>query len=215
MKSKPAHLRANDPENRKMPSPDLLVLPCFSGADPAERARQPGRGTDHGVIRHPNPLFAESKGEFYVSVEIVGWLIALIAFAIAEGATAQLVSLWFVGGSLAALIAAICAAPLWLQFTLFVGVSVLLLLSLRPLLRKYLKPYLVPTNADRCIRKSALVQERIDNLASTGRVRVEGMDWAARSVDGSVIEAGEQVTVCRIEGVRLFVERQTVVSGKG
>lgn len=149
-----------------------------------------------------------------MNTEIWAWLAALIVFAAAEGATSQLVSLWFMGGALAAMIAAICGAALWLQITLFFAVSVILLLLLRPMLKKYLNPHLVPTNADRNIGMTAVVVEAIDNLHATGRVKVDGKDWAARSEDGKPIAQGEKVVVRRIEGVRLYVERQTVASGK-
>ena len=138
--------------------------------------------------------------------EMLGWLAALIVFATAEGATAQLVSVWFVGGSLAALIAAWCGGALWLQFVLFFAVSIGMLLLLRPLIRKAVKPKIVPTNADRYIGMTGVVQQDIDNLQSVGRVEVDGADWAARSETGERIEAGTPVTIVRMEGVRLFVQ---------
>jgi membrane protein implicated in regulation of membrane protease activity len=64
----------------------------------------------------------------------------------------------------------------------------------------------VATNADRNIGRTAVVKERIDNLAATGAVQLDGVVWTARSTDGSVIEAGEAVTVRAIEGVKLLVE---------
>ena len=55
------------------------------------------------------------------------WLILLVAFAIVEGVTVSLVSVWFIGGAAAALIAALCGAEVWLQVVLFVAISVILL----------------------------------------------------------------------------------------
>ena len=54
------------------------------------------------------------------------WLILLVAFAIVEGVTVSLVSVWFIGGAAAALIAALCGAEVWLQVVLFFGVSIVL-----------------------------------------------------------------------------------------
>ena len=51
------------------------------------------------------------------------WLVALIIFAILEAATTTLISLWFIGGSLSAMIAALCGAEIWLQLLLFFAVS--------------------------------------------------------------------------------------------
>ena len=39
---------------------------------------------------------------------IIGWIIAIVAFIGIEAATIQLVSIWFMGGALAGMIAAMC-----------------------------------------------------------------------------------------------------------
>lgn len=135
------------------------------------------------------------------------WLAAIVVFAIAEASTAALVSLWFIGGSLAALIAALCHAPLWLQFILFVAVSAVLLLALRPLMRSRLNRDHTPTNAERNIGQIAIVTEAIDNIRSRGAVRLSGVEWSARSADGSTIPLNTPVRVVRIDSTKLIVER--------
>ena len=40
-----------------------------------------------------------------------------------------------------------------------------------------------------------------------GKVSVNGMEWTARSVDGSIIEAAEIVTVKEVSGVKLICEK--------
>ncbi len=139
-------------------------------------------------------------------MEVV-WLVLLVAFAVAEGVTAALVSVWFMGGTLAALIASLCGAELWLQIVLFFAVSSALLLALRPLSKKLLRRKKVATNADRNIGRTAIVTEEIDNLLGTGAVKISGVEWSARSADGSRIEKGAVVRVLRIEGVKVCVER--------
>lgn len=141
-----------------------------------------------------------------MQMEII-WLALLIVFAIAEGVTVALVSIWFMGGALAALIAALCGAELWVQVVLFFAVSILLLLCLRPLSKRLIKQKKVATNADSNIGKEAVVTERIDNLQGSGAVRISGVEWSARSADGSEIEKGAVVRVLRIEGVKVCVER--------
>ena len=43
---------------------------------------------------------------------------------------------------------------------------------------------------------------------------IDGKTWTARSEDGNIIPAGEQVEVVRMEGVKLFVRpRAGVVVG--
>ena len=68
------------------------------------------------------------------------WLALIVVFAVIEGATTALTTVWFIGGALAALAAALLHAELWLQITLFFAVSVVLLAALRPLVKKYLRP---------------------------------------------------------------------------
>ena len=45
----------------------------------------------------------------------------------------------------------------------------------------------------------------IDNIQGIGQVKVNGMDWSARSFDGSRIEAGKVVIVRAVDGVKLIV----------
>lgn len=134
------------------------------------------------------------------------WLAAMVVFLIMEASSVLLVSVWFVVGSLVALIATLLGAPLWLQVALFLVVSVGLLLSLRPLLRKFYTPKKIQTNAPANIGKLAVVTERIDNLRAQGAVKLSGLVWTARSVDESTVEVGSVVRVVRIEGVKLIVE---------
>ncbi len=135
------------------------------------------------------------------------WLAAIVVFAVAEASTSALVSLWFIGGSIAALIAALCHAPLWLQFVLFVAVSALLLLALRPLVRSRINREVTPTNAERNVGQIAIVTEAIDNVRSLGAVRLSGVEWSARSADGSEIPCNVPVRVVRVESAKLIVER--------
>ena len=139
---------------------------------------------------------------------IAFWVAALVVFLIVEAVTAGLVSIWFVFGSLVALICAALGAAVWLQIFWFVIVSVATLVLTRPLVKRYVDSRSVATNADRSIGRTAVVTERIDNLAAAGAVKLDGVVWTARSTDDAVaIETGEHVTVRAIEGVKLIVER--------
>ena len=135
---------------------------------------------------------------------IAFWVVALVVFLIVEAVTAGLVSIWFVFGSLVAAL----GAAVWLQIFWFVIVSVAALVLTRPLVKRYVDSRSVATNADRSIGRAAVVTERIDNLAATGAVKLDGVVWTARSTDDAVaIETGEHATVRAIEGVKLIVER--------
>lgn len=134
------------------------------------------------------------------------WLVLLVLFAVTEAVTVGLTSIWFAAGSLCALIAALLGGPLWVQLTLFLAVSLLCLLAVRPLARRHLNSKVEPTNADRVIGAEAQVTEDIDNVHGKGAVIIRGMTWSARSEDGGPVAAGTMVRVLRIEGVKVFVE---------
>ena len=136
----------------------------------------------------------------------IWWLAALVIFAVAEAVTVNLISIWFAGGALAALIAAGLSAPLWLQIVLFLVVSGVLLALVAPWARKASRVNSVATNADRHIGRQALVTEEINNLQESGAIRLDGVIWTARSESGEVIPAGTTITVKRIAGVKAYVE---------
>lgn len=123
-----------------------------------------------------------------------------------NAATVNLVSIWFIGGSVAGLVCAILGAPTLLQFAVFILVSALLLALLRPLLKKYLRVKPSRTNADRLLGQEALVTEDIDNLRETGAIRINGVLWTAKSVDDTQIPSGSRVVIARIEGAKVYVK---------
>lgn len=133
------------------------------------------------------------------------WLVLLILSLVAEGATAAITSIWFAAGALVAMVAAMLEAQLWVQIVLFMAVSVGLLVALRPLLKKYITPKKIRTNVDSVIGTRGVVMEQIDNVVGTGRVKLGGMEWSARSTSGAPIAAGEVIVVEKIEGVKVFV----------
>ena len=149
------------------------------------------------------------KGESDQLVMKLIWTGLLIVFAIGEGVTVGLTSIWFAAGSLAALLCALLGGPLWLQIVLFIVISALCLFAIRPLAHKYFNSKVEPTNADRIIGTEVLVTEDINNIQATGAVRIGGIIWSARSESDTLISAGTLVRVLRIEGVKVYVEPVT------
>ena len=64
----------------------------------------------------------------------VFWLVAAVVFAVIEGLTMGLTTIWFAGGAVVSLIAALLGAGLAVQIVLFFAVSIVLLFSTRKLL---------------------------------------------------------------------------------
>jgi len=135
------------------------------------------------------------------------WIIAVIVFAVIEAITVSTVAVWFVGGALAAFVAQLLGAALWLQIVVFFVTSIILLLSLFPVARKFAKNRnVVPTNLDMLIGKEALLTEEVNNLQGTGALKIEGKEWSARGVCEGTLAEGTRVKIVRMEGVRLLVE---------
>ena len=134
------------------------------------------------------------------------WLGLMILFLIVEAACPlHLVSIWFAAGALMAMVVSLLGGALWLQVMVFIAVSGALLALLWPLVRKVLKPKLTATNVDAVIGSTGLVSVAIDNVTASGQVKLNGMEWSARSVSSDPIPAGTLVKVEKIEGVKVYV----------
>ena len=104
-----------------------------------------------------------------------------------------------------AAVAALLNASVWLQVLLFLVVSCVILALMWPFVKKFLNPGLKKTNIDSVIGSEGLVTGDIDNLSARGQVKLNGMEWTARSTTGAPISAGTRIRVDRIEGVKVFV----------
>ena len=133
------------------------------------------------------------------------WLGLTVVFLIAEAATVTVISLWFAAGAQAAMTIALVGGAIWAQALTFLVVSAAALTALRPLVRKYLTPKLTATNIDSVIGAVGIVTAAIDNIGASGQVKLNGMEWTARSTSGESIKAGTKVRVDKIEGVKVFV----------
>ena len=139
-------------------------------------------------------------------MDAIIWLIIIIVCIVVEILTLGLTSIWFAGGALAAFIAALLSAQVWLQIVLFIAVAAVLLIFTRPWAVKFINKDAVKTNYESMAGRVGEVTEQIDNLRATGCVRIAGQDWTARSADETgIISVGSEVVVERIEGVKVIV----------
>ncbi|MBR5317588.1 MAG: NfeD family protein [Lachnospiraceae bacterium] len=137
------------------------------------------------------------------------WLAALAVFVVIEIATMGLTTIWFAGGALVALVLAMLQVSFYVQIGAFLVISIVLLVSTRPLAMKFFNQERVKTNIDSIIGKKAIVLAEINNLKEEGKVSVNGMEWSARAYeDGCVIPAGAVVEVKEIRGVKLIVKEE-------
>lgn len=141
---------------------------------------------------------------------VPAWLIWIIAAAVLAGG--ELLSLALVlimlaaGAAAAGGAAALGAGPL-LQAVIFALVSVGLLLGVRPVARRHLSVGHTRTGIEALTGAPALVLEEVGR--HSGRVKVRGEVWSARSYDDTeTFAAGEQVHVMEISGATALVWRQ-------
>jgi membrane protein implicated in regulation of membrane protease activity len=138
------------------------------------------------------------------------WLIVAFGLAGAEALTGDMFMLMLSGGALAAAASSwLLNLPIWADGAVFLVVSVLLLILVRPTLRRHLTPAKgLPTGVKALEGKSALVLDRVTH--DEGQVKVDGQVWTARPMnDGDVFEPGERVTVMHIDGATAVVWKNT------
>ena len=133
------------------------------------------------------------------------WLIVILILSIIEVATCGLTTVWFVISAIVSLILSFFITNDFVLFTVFVVLGAVLLLTTRPILKKYTSTNKVATNIDKIIGLKAVCT--IDILPDeVGEVKVEGKYWSAISNDK--ITEGEKVIVKQIKSVKLVVERE-------
>ncbi|ABK66742.1 NfeD family protein [Mycobacterium avium] len=139
------------------------------------------------------------------------WLIFALVLAGAEALTGHLFLVMLGGGALAAALTSwLTDFPAWLNGTVFLVVSVLLLVVVRPPLRRRLTPAAVPQLGIEALEgKTALVLERV--ARDRGQVKLDGQVWTARPLDeNDVYEPGEPVTVMQIDGATAVVFKSSL-----
>lgn len=136
------------------------------------------------------------------------WIAVFVILVLIEVFTAELTTIWFAGGALIAFVLSLFSGiSIWIQLTVFIVVSVVLLLCTRPALIRLMEKRKLKTNVETIPGKTAIVAEKIDNLKSTGSVEINGLSWTARSENNDeIISVGSTVEVLRVEGVKVIVK---------
>ena len=141
-------------------------------------------------------------------IMIIIWFSIIILAALIEINTMDLASIWFSAGALIAFILALVGFNAFGQVVVFLVVSLVLLVSIRPIVKNYLKTNVISTNTDRLVGKVAVCTKDI-NVGERGEVKIDGKYWLAISSGEEDIIIDEKVEVLAIEGVKLIVDRIT------
>ncbi|WP_366179762.1 NfeD family protein [Actinomyces timonensis] len=142
-------------------------------------------------------------------MEWIWWLGAALILAIVETLSADLTFLMLAGGALGGMIASLLGAPLWLQVIVAAGVASLLLLAVRPALKRRISSSApkMRTNADAIVGSAGRALTAVDSLG--GRVILGGAEWSARLAEGqgsgARLDPGTPITVLSIDGATAIV----------
>ena len=148
------------------------------------------------------------EGLTIVNLMPVFWLIVGIIFTVAEALTVGLVTIWFTGGAIVALVAALLGAGTPVQVVLFLVVSIGLLVTTRKIFVNKLKTGKTKTNVDALIGEEAKVIDAIQPF-EPGSIKLKGQEWTAVAKDDTLtIASGDIVKVVAIEGVKAVVKPQ-------
>ena len=134
------------------------------------------------------------------------WLILAGIFLIFEIFTIGFLVFWLAISALITMLVSFFTHNIIIQTSVFVITSTILILSTRPLIKKFGLKNTVPTNYKSIIGKKGMVIEDIDNIQGTGLVKINGETWSALSNNEDVlIKKDAEVEIIRIKGVKVIV----------
>lgn len=138
------------------------------------------------------------------------WLIAAVIFFIGEVMTDGFCLLWFSIASLVALFFTLFTDNIFIQFGIFLVLSIILLFSTRKLTQNFLNNRKkVESNVNALIGQKARIIEKIDQIEGAGKVKINGEVWKAILANPSdTFELGETVVIKDIDGVKLIIEKE-------
>lgn len=134
------------------------------------------------------------------------WIVAVAVFSLVEALTSGLVSIWFAIGSLAGLFASYLTDSYLIQGIVFCVVSAVSFILLRKQALSTIAKSKIQTDIGRLIGKQILITQTVDNINNTGLAKINDVEWKVKSATGDIINAGETVTVEKIDGVKLIVK---------
>ncbi|GAA3648903.1 membrane protein implicated in regulation of membrane protease activity [Lentzea atacamensis] len=132
------------------------------------------------------------------------WLIVGILLVVAEVLSGDFVLIMLGAAALAAAGVSALGAGELVSVLVFAATSLGLIVGARPVLKKRLQLGSgIKMHHEALLGSRAVALTPVDE--HSGQVKIGGDTWSARTLDGSVIEAGEAVTVVEISGATAVV----------
>lgn len=135
-------------------------------------------------------------------MEVWIWLAIVIILSIIEALTISVVSIWFIISGIVSLVLSLFNVSFYICFIVFVVFGVILMLTTRKSIKRFLKVKDEKTNLDRIIGKKGVVTEKISKN-HIGEVKVDGKKWSAYSKEE--LDEGTLVEILKIDSVKLEV----------
>ena len=135
------------------------------------------------------------------------WLIASGIFFVGEIVTVGFLLFWFGIAGLITMVVSFFTSNIIIQSVVFLVTSVILILSTKPFVKKFVNKETIVTNVNSLIGKKAIVIQEINNLQGTGQIKIGGEIWSAQNETDSVISENQEVEIIKIEGVKLIVKQ--------
>ncbi|MDR2672433.1 MAG: NfeD family protein [Coriobacteriales bacterium] len=135
------------------------------------------------------------------------WLVLAALLYVGEMLTTTLFLLPFGVGATVALLANIFGVDIWLQWLLFIAVSIIALVALRPAARRLTaRAAQEKSGVDRLIGMTGTI---IAGNAPSGenRAQVGREIWNVTTESGSVLAVDTPIRVLRVDGAHLIVEK--------
>ncbi|CDC21101.1 hypothetical membrane-anchored protein [Eubacterium sp. CAG:274] len=133
------------------------------------------------------------------------WLIIAVSCGLIEAGTIALVSVWFVIGAVVSFfMALIFPESILLQIFVFILFSILSLVFIRPVAKKYVDKYTRGGNINSKVDKTGVVVQEIKK-DEKGRVKIGDVEWLA--VSNEDISEGTKVRITNVDGNTLCVEK--------
>lgn len=134
------------------------------------------------------------------------WLGVTAVALIVEFITSDLLSIWFAGGGIIAMILALCGLSWYVHLPIFIVLSFVLLLSFRKMAMRYFNKGDARTNADAAIGKEYKLLTPI-SLNEPGSIKVNDIIWSAVTENESdSVSEGTLVKIKYIKGNKYVVE---------
>ena len=141
-------------------------------------------------------------------IYIVVWVVIFFVAVFIEALEPQLVSIWFAGGALLALlVASLFNAGIIVQALTFIVSTGVLLYLTKPIVKKVINGRTIATNADALIGKEILVETTF-SLRRSGKGRMSDVMWKLVTLDDTTFQQGEYALIKKIDGNKLIVTKK-------